>query len=318
MGVLDIIERTGIVPVVVLEDANWAIPTAEALLKGGINVMEITFRTEAAADCIRAVSRECPDMLVGAGTIVNLEQCRCAVECGARFIVSPGFCADVVDWCLERGVAVVPGCVSPSEIMMALERGLHVLKFFPADVYGGLEAMKSLGGPFGGVKFIPTGGINDQNIGKIIAAPFVHAVGGSWICPKAEIANGNYCRITELCIQARKKMLGYELGHIGINLPDTEACDTVCNDLADAFGFGIHNGETANFLDGQFEVLKHFYRGAHGHIAIRTNSVVCAAADLEKKGYQLDMSTAGYSGGRLRIVYLEKEFGGFALHLLQK
>ena len=193
----------GVVPVVVLDDVKDAVATAKALLAGGVDVMEITFRTAAAADSIKAVAESCSDMLVGAGTVITLEQCKKAVECGAKFIVSPGFDEEVVRWCVENGIAVTPGCVTPSEIMAAMKLGLTVVKFFPAGVYGGLSAMKALSGPFGGIKFIPTGGVNGQNIGEFIAAPFIHAVGGSWVCPKADIAAGNFEKITTLCKQAR-------------------------------------------------------------------------------------------------------------------
>ena len=203
MKVLDRLHGCGVVPVVVLDDVKDAVATAKALLAGGVDVMEITFRTAAAADSIKAVAESCPDMLVGAGTVITLDQCKKAVECGAKFIVSPGFDEEVVRWCVERSVPITPGCVTPSEIMAAMKLGLTVVKFFPAGVYGGLSAMKALSGPFGGIKFIPTGGVNSHNIGEFIAAPFIHAVGGSWVCPKADIAAGNFERITELCKQAR-------------------------------------------------------------------------------------------------------------------
>ena len=183
MNVSERLARSAVVPVVVLDDAKDAVATAKALLAGGVDVMEITFRTAAAADSIKAVAENSPDMLVGAGTVITLEQCKKAVECGAKFIVAPGFDEEVVRWCVENGVAVTPGCVTPTEIMAAMKLGLKVVKFFPAGVYGGLSAMKALSGPFGGIKFIPTGGVNGQNIGEFIAAPFIHAVGGSWVCP---------------------------------------------------------------------------------------------------------------------------------------
>ena len=203
MKVLDRLHGCGVVPVVVLDDVKDAVATAKALLAGGVDVMEITFRTAAAADSIKAVAENCPDMLVGAGTVITLDQCKKAVECGAKFIVSPGFDEEVVRWYVERSVPITPGCVTPSEIMAAMKLGLTVVKFFPAGVYGGLSAMKALLGPFGGIKFIPTGGVNSHNIGEFIAAPFIHAVGGSWVCPKADIAAGNFEKITTLCKQAR-------------------------------------------------------------------------------------------------------------------
>ncbi len=200
--VLQLMKKSGVIPVVVLDDTAQALPTANALLAGGVSVMEITFRTAAAASSIKAVSESCPEMLVGAGTVVTLEQCKQALECGAKFIVSPGFDPEVVSWCVERNIPITPGCVTPTEIMTAMKLGLNVVKFFPAGVYGGLKAMKALAAPFGGVKFIPTGGVDAKNLKEYLEAPFVHAVGGSWLCPKKEIAAGNFDAVTALCREA--------------------------------------------------------------------------------------------------------------------
>lgn len=205
---LERLARAGVVPVVVIDDAKDAVPTANAMVAGGIDVMEITFRTAAAPEAIKAVAENCPDMLVGAGTILNVEQCKLAIEMGAQFIVSPGFDADVVRYCIENGVTVTPGCVTPTEITAAVNMGLKVVKFFPANIYGGLNAMKNLSAPFVGVKFMPTGGVNAANVKEYIDAPFIHAVGGSWVCPKADIAAGNFEKITALCKEARAAAFG--------------------------------------------------------------------------------------------------------------
>ena len=288
------------------------------MLAGGIDVMEITFRTAAAPDAIRAVAGACPDMLVGAGTVITLEQCKQAVACGAKFIVSPGFDAEVVQWCMDHGVAVTPGCVTPTEITAALKLGLKVLKFFPANVYGGLSAMKALSGPFTGVKFIPTGGVNAQNLGEYISAPFVHAVGGSWVCPKADISAGSFEKITALCAEARRAVLGFEVVHVGINTEDGAAARTVADSFAAAFGFPAKDGASSVFASSGIEVMKRRYLGSQGHIAVRTNRVDAAIAELEKKGFAVDMDTAKYKGGRIAAVYLKDEIGGFAVHLQQK
>ena len=203
MNTMERMAASVVVPVVVLENAKDAVTTAKAMAAGGVDVMEITFRTAAAAASIKAVSTECPEVLVGAGTVVTLEQCKTAVACGAKFIVAPGFDEEVVRWCVENNIPVLPGCVTPTEIMAAMKLGLHVVKFFPAGVYGGLKAMKALSGPFGSVKFVPTGGVNSENIAEYVAAPFIQAVGGSWICPKDDIAAGNFDKITALCKEAR-------------------------------------------------------------------------------------------------------------------
>lgn len=317
MDVLKRLAQSGVVPVVVLEDAKDAVPTAKAMLAGGIDVMEITFRTAAAADSIKAVAQECPDMVVGAGTVINLEQCKLAVECGAKFIVSPGYDEETVAWCCDNGIPVTPGCVTPTEIMMALKHGLKVLKFFPANVYGGLSAIKSLAGPFGGMKFIPTGGVNAQNLAEFISSPYIHAVGGSWICPKADIAAGNFDKITALCKEARKTLLGFEVAHIGINTPDADAAMDVCKAFNDAFDFNVKQGNSSNFASTGVEVMKTMFKGANGHIAIRTNKMIPAIAEMERRGYELDMDSVK-DKNNIKAVYFKNEIGGFAVHLLQK
>lgn len=318
MEILERLSNAGIVPVVVIEDVKNAVPTAQALLAGGIDVMEITFRTAAAKDSIAAVAKECPDMLVGAGTVITLEQCKAAVEAGAKFIVSPGYCDEVVSWCVEHDVAVTPGCVTPTEIMAAMAHGLKVLKFFPANVYGGLTAMKSLSGPFGGIKFIPTGGVSAQNLAEYISAPFIHAVGGSWLCAKADISAGNFEKITALCREARKIALGFEVAHIGVNTADDDASLEVCRQMNSAFGFETKAGNSSNFASTSVEVMKSVYLGKNGHIAVRTNSIPRAIAELAKHGFAVDESTAKFKGDKMNAVYLKQEFGGFAVHLLQK
>lgn len=202
--VTESMKESVIVPVVVIEDAKDAVPTAKALLNGGISVMEITLRTAAALDSIRNVAAQCPDMTVGVGTVLNLEQAKQAVEAGAKFIVAPGFDEETVKWCLEKGIDVTPGCVTPTEIMAARKLGLRVVKFFPANVYGGLKAITNLAAPFTDMQFIPTGGVNTENIAEFAANPAIFAVGGSWVCKKADISAGNFDKITELCREARK------------------------------------------------------------------------------------------------------------------
>ena len=318
MDVLKRLANAGVVPVVVLDKVEDAVPTANAMVAGGIDVMEITFRTAAAPECIKAVAENCPDMMVGAGTILTLDQCKLAVEMGAKFIVSPGFDEEVVRWCVDNGIAVTPGCVTPTEITAAIKCGLKVVKFFPANVYGGLNAMKNLSAPFGGIKFMPTGGVNAQNLAEYLCAPFIHAVGGSWVCPQADIAAGNFEKITQLCAEARKAVFGFEVAHIGINTPDENAATELANALEDAFNFPAKVGNSSIFSSTGIEVMKSKYLGAQGHIALKTNSVELAAAELVKKGYKLNMDTAKYKNGRMTVVYLEQEFGGFAIHLLQK
>jgi len=318
MNILEKLGNSGVVPVVVIDDAKDAVPTAKAMLAGGIDVMEITMRTGAALESIKNVAENCPEVLVGAGTVITLDQCKAAVAAGAKFIVSPGFDEEVVKWCVENGIAVTPGCVTPTEITMALKYNIKVIKFFPANVYGGLAGMKALAGPFGDVKFIPTGGVNAQNMAEYLAAPFIHAVGGSWICPKADISEGNFEKITALCAEAKNTVLGYEVAHIGINCADEEQAMAVSEKINEAFSLPVKNGNSSVFVSNGIEVMKSMYLGKNGHIAIRTNSIPAAIDDLEKRGFTVDMETAKYKGDKMIAVYLKDEFGGFAIHLLQK
>lgn len=318
MDILEKLNNAGVVPVVVLDNVDDAVPTAKALVAGGIDVMEITFRTAAAADSIKKVAKEVPEMTVGAGTVINLEQCKLAVECGAKFIVSPGYDEETVAWCVENGVAVTPGCVTPTEIMAAMKHGLKVLKFFPANVYGGLNALKALAGPFVGLKFIPTGGVNAANLGEFAASKVVHAIGGSWVCKKDDILAHNFDKITALCKEARKKYLGFSLAHVGVNCENDDASKSVVNDFENAFGFGAKIGNSSNFAGSAVEAMKSVYLGKNGHIAISTYRMDAAIEELKKNGYKVNMETAKYKGDQINAVYLENEMGGFAVHLVQK
>ena len=187
----------GVVPVVVLEDAEQAVPTAKALLAGGINAMEITFRTAAAKDSIAKVAREVPEMIVGAGTVINVDQLHDALDAGAKFIVSPGTSEEVIAEAVKLNVPVAPGVVTPSEIMIGLKYGLKVFKFFPAESYGGLKTIKALSGPFPQIKILPTGGINQNNAEEYFKNAKIVAVGGSWMVTKDMVVAGDFAGITE-------------------------------------------------------------------------------------------------------------------------
>ena len=191
------ISACGIIPVVVLNDADAAVPTARALLRGGIDVMEITFRTAAAQASIARVTAEVPEMKVGAGTVVTVQQARDAVAAGAKFLVSPGSDADIIREAAALNTPIVPGVVTPSEIMLGLKLGVKVFKFFPAESYGGLKTIKALSGPFPQIKFIPTGGINQENAGEYFKNPKIQAVGGSWMVSAKMIEAGEFDAIAD-------------------------------------------------------------------------------------------------------------------------
>lgn len=195
--------QIGLVPVIKLDRPDDAVPLARALLDGGLGCAEITFRTTAAAESIRRIAEHVPELLVGAGTVLSVRQAEQAVAAGAQYIVSPGFDAAVVDWCQAHDVPVLPGVVTPTEINMALAKGLHLLKFFPAEEVGGVRMLKALHGPYGDVQFIPTGGINTTNLAEYLALPNVVACGGSWMASATMIAEGRFAEITRVAAEAQ-------------------------------------------------------------------------------------------------------------------
>lgn len=200
-------ERIGelrLIPVVVIDNPEDAVPLGEALAAGGLPLAEITFRTDAAKEAIARLSGKLPEVLVGAGTVIKIEQVKRAVGAGAKFIISPGFNPKVVDYCIENKITVFPGISNPSLIEMALERGLTVVKFFPAEAAGGLRLLKAIAAPFDDIKFIPTGGINQNNLGEYLEFDRVHACAGSWIVKRSLVSAGRFDEITELTREALK------------------------------------------------------------------------------------------------------------------
>ena len=203
MDMQELIRKTGIVPVVVLDDAKDAEPLAEALIRGGLPCAEVTFRTAAAEESIRRMTEKFPEMLVGAGTVLTTEQVDRAVAAGAKFIVAPGLNPVTVKYCLEKGIPVFPGVLTPSEIEQALSLGLQVVKFFPAEPSGGLKMIQAIAAAYVGLKFMPTGGINAKNVGEYLAdEKHILACGGSWMVKKDLIAAGEFGKIEEMAREA--------------------------------------------------------------------------------------------------------------------
>jgi len=316
--VLKKLGEIGIVPVVKIEKASDAVPLGKALLAGDLPVAEITFRTAAAEDAIKALTRELPDLLVGAGTVLTTDQVDRAVGAGAKFIVAPGFNPRVVDYCIGKKIPVAPGISSPSEIEAGLERGLDVLKFFPAGASGGLEFLKAIAAPFSGVQFMPTGGVDTANLKEYLSFPRVHAVGGTWIAKEATISAGKFDEITKLAREAVTLSLGFELAHLGVNEASAEMAMASAETMARLFSFAVKDGNSSTFAGTGFEFMKSPFLGLHGHIAIATLSIPRATAWLKRKGVCTKPETAKEKDGKVTAVYLDREVGGFAIHLLQR
>ena len=194
--------KIGVIPVLEIDSAQRAKPLAESLLAGGLPVAEITLRTDAALESMRVISREVPDVLVGAGTVLNRNQAEAARDAGAQFLVSPGIVEEVVLWAQENQIPILPGAVTPTEMIRAINLGLSLLKFFPAEAIGGLNAIKAMSDPFPQLRFIPTGGVNRENLAQYLQMEKIHAVGGSWMAKRKMIADRKFDEITRLAKQA--------------------------------------------------------------------------------------------------------------------
>ena len=311
-------QKLGIIPVVVINDAKDAVPLAKALCEGGLPVAEVTFRTDAAEEAIRLMAEACPEMLVGAGTVLTTEQVDRAVAAGAKFIVSPGLNPKVVQYCLDKNIPITPGTSSPTDIEAALELGLEVVKFFPAEQSDGIAKIKAMAAPYTKVKFMPTGGINAANLKSYLDFPKIVACGGSWMVSGDLIKAGNFDEIKRLTREAVNTMLGFELRHVGINAKSETEADDVAGNFEKLFGFTKKTGSSSVFAGTAIEVMKAPYLGANGHIAIGTNYIERAVYHMELQGFEFDQETAKYKDGKLVAIYLKGELGGFAVHLVQK
>lgn len=313
------IQKMGIVPVVKLDNAEDALPLAKALYDGGLPCAEITFRTAAAEEAIRIMRNAYPDMLIGAGTVLTCEQVDKAVNAGATFIVSPGLNPKVVKYCVDKNIPIVPGCSSPTDIEAALEFGLEVVKFFPAEAAGGLPMIKAMAAPYVNMKFMPTGGINAKNLLSYLDFNKVIACGGSWMVSDELIKAKDFAKITALTKEAVNLMLGFELRHIGINAESESEADAIATSFENIFGFAKNVGNSSIFAGTGIEVMKAPYLGQKGHIAIQTNYIERAIFHLEAKGYSFNEDSKKFDkNGKLTAIYLNEELGGFAVHLVQK
>ncbi len=318
MDMIKKISSLGIVPVIKLTDANNAVPLCRALANGGLPVAEITFRTAAAEESIRRVAQELPEVLVGAGTVLTIEQVDKAMNAGAKFIVTPGFDEEVTRYCVERNIPIFPGCPTTSDIQKAIKCGLKVVKFFPAEAMGGLNAIKAVAAPYGGMLFMPTGGVNEKNLNDYLAFDKIIACGGSWMAKEDLINAGKFDEIEAMTRSAVQKMLGFEIKHVGINCGDEEEAMAVAKKFSVLFGWPVKDGNSSVFAGSAIEAMKAPYLGEKGHIAVGCNSVVRAQAYLESMGFEFNAESAKEKNGKLIAIYLKDEIGGFAVHLVQK
>ena len=316
--VIEELGKIGIVPVIALDDAKDAEPLAKALIEGGLPCAEVTFRTAAAEESIRIMADKFPELIVGAGTVLTPEQADRAMNAGAKFIVSPGLNPKVVKHCIDKGYPIVPGTSNPSDVETAIELGLDVVKFFPAEAAGGLKMIKAMSAAYTNMKCMPTGGINADNLKSYLDFNKIVCCGGSWMVKKDMVAAGDFEGIKNLTTQAVDTMLGFEVRHVGVNLTSGEEAEELADTFNKMFSFEKKVGNSSVFSGTGFELMKKQGRGTHGHIAIATNYIERAVYHLEKRGFEIDKDSAVIKEGRLKAIYFKGEFGGFAIHLVQK
>ena len=309
----------GVIPVIAIEDAEKAVPLARALVKGGLPAAEVTFRTAAAEEAIRRIATEVPEMLVGAGTVLTREQADRAIAAGSQFIVSPGFNPDITRYVIEKGVAMMPGTATPGEMEQAMSMGLDVVKFFPAEQNGGVAKLKALAGPYGNLRWMPTGGVNTKNMMDYLSFDHIIACGGTWMVKKDLIEGEKWDEITRICKEAVKTMLGFELAHVGINCANEEQAQQTAQTLCAIFDVEYKAGNSSIFAGSMVECNKAPGRGANGHIAIATNNVDRAIYHLGLRGVKFDESSRKEDAkGNTKAIYLQDELAGFAVHLVKK
>jgi 2-dehydro-3-deoxyphosphogluconate aldolase/(4S)-4-hydroxy-2-oxoglutarate aldolase len=306
----------GIIPAIVLDRVEDAAPLADALCKGGLPAAEVTFRTPAAHDAMIAMKKQRPELIVGAGTVLTKEQVDSALDAGAEFIVAPGLNPEVVKYCQEKGVAVCPGISSASELEQALALGLHTVKFFPAEAMGGIKTIKALCGPYKTMTFLPTGGVNTNNMLDYLSFNKIFAVGGTWMVKGDLIKNGRFDEVERISREAVLKMLGMHIKHIGINCTEADGRNT-----ADAFANLLQGTvrETSNgyFGSEMIEIMVKEHFGTKGHIAIGVNNVERALAYYRALGFAFDEDSITYDeAGDAKFAYFKDEIGGFRVHFV--
>ncbi len=315
----DIISSIGIIPVINITDTKYAQPLAQALMSEGISTIEVTLRSECSLEAISEIKKNYKDMLVGAGTVLDCETVDKAIAAGADYIVCPGYDEEIVDYCLNKNIEIFPGCTGASEIQRAYKKGLRYLKFFPAELNGGVDAIKLLSGPFKGVKFIPTGGINFSNLDKYLSCNAVAACGGSFMATSDQLKNEDFEGIRLACRKAMDISLGFEFAHVGINHDSNAEAKNTADDMAKTFRMSVNEGNSSIFVGTTVECMKSNYYGQKGHIGFKTRSSARALAWFEKQGYHvIEESIRRKSDGSVLSAYLEKEIGGFAVHIVEK
>ncbi|MDK9580080.1 bifunctional 4-hydroxy-2-oxoglutarate aldolase/2-dehydro-3-deoxy-phosphogluconate aldolase [Sneathia sanguinegens] len=317
-SIIERIFNLGLIPIVKIDDIEKTTKLSACLYKGGLDCIEVTYRTKNATEAIKKINEMNEDILVCAGTVSNLQEANEAINAGAKAIFTPGLNEKLITWCKEKNILIIPGVSTASEVEKAREYGLNILKFFPAEASGGIEKLKALSAVYRDIKFIPTGGINEENIKSYLNLENVEACGGTFMVDEEKIKGNDWEGIEKSVKSAIRVMLDYQLIHVGINEKSKEDALRVANIFCDLFDFKLYNKPRSYFGGRGFEIMHKKGYGKNGHIGIYTAFPEKAIYQLKKKGIKVleETVTRNKKTNRVNLAYLDLEISGFAIHLI--
>ena len=316
--ILKKIYDSGVLPVIAVNDIEEAVPLAAACKQAGLTAIEITFRTECAAEALKAIKQAYPEMLLGAGTVLTPETVDEAIACGVDFIVTPGFNPDVVKYTISKNFPIVPGVSCASQIEQAMALGLDTVKFFPAEQSGGVPALKAFAGPYKKLKFIPTGGMTIDNFTTYTSLNNVVAIGGSFMINKKHIADKDVDAMVNDIVAVVDRMLNLKLSHIGMNLENEEEALKIANLLQSLLHMPYKNGNSSIFVGNkEFELMKVEGKGKNGHIGIGVSDIDRGIHYLETRGLKFNNDSLVVKENKKIAIYFADEIGGYAFHLMK-
>lgn len=319
MDLIKELSLIGIVPVIAIENSADACHLADALYRGGLPCAEVTFRTAAAEESIRIMSKNYPEMIVGAGTVLNVNQVDLAINAGAKFIVSPGLNPDVVKYCLQKDILVIPGCATPTEVEASLSLGLDTVKFFPAEAAGGISMIKAMAAPYGKVRFMPTGGITADNLNDYLSFDKVFACGGSWMVNKKFLKSRDFDAIESMTKQAVNTMLNLKFDTICINASETSESSVDIKQLKNIFEVSAQSeGNTVQYGDS-IKIIEGSSGDGCNYITVSSNYIERAKYHLERRGVQFDSESEEFgSSGELISINTGISIAGFKIKLVKR
>ncbi len=316
--VLNKIQKMGIIPAVALDDAQNALPLADALCKGGISCLEINFCYETTSESICEIRKKFPQMIIGSGAVSTVEQARLAVNAGAHFITSPIFDPAVIQYCTKQNIPVIPRVSGSAQIEAAFSLGLGTVRILPDSLTDGIHTFQTMSQIYPHINFMPEGSICGKDSGFYLELNNVFACCSSQIAKREWIQNAEFRRIEHMAKEFVHDMMGFDVSHIGINCGSSEEAEKTAGVFETMFGFPKESGPSSVYAGTFLECMKPPHLGTNGHIAIKANSITRAKNYFEVLGYEFNESSAKFRDGKMIVIYFKEEIGGFAVHIVQK